>query len=193
MQRERRDHPSRGTVVDPTELRKPTCADGPALWRLARAAGTLDLNPPYTYLMACRNLSDTSIVAEEEGRVVGFVTGDKPVSVPETLFVWQVTVDGSQRGKGLGRRMIAAVLAREVCADVRFLETNVTPSNAASDRLFRSVADHLEAECAVLPCFPRELFPDAEHEEELLYRIGPFRGGAGVRVDENDVEAPRRR
>lgn len=150
-------------------------ADGPALWALARDSRALDLNPPYVYLMACRNFADTSVVATVDGEPVGYVIAYRPGPRPDAVFVWQVTVGVKARNMGLGRRMLEAVLATEGCRGVRYLEATVTPSNEASWKLFRSLARSVDAAFAEQPCFAPEHFPDdAPHEEERLVRIGPI-------------------
>ena len=53
------------------------------------------------------------------------------------------------------------------------METTITPDNAASNALFRSLADRWGAEMSVAGEFAAGEFPD-DHETEVLYRIGPF-------------------
>ncbi|HEM45854.1 MAG TPA: diaminobutyrate acetyltransferase, partial [Alphaproteobacteria bacterium] len=120
-------------------FRSPVAADGVAIWRLARDTGVLDVNSPYYYLAFCTRFARSSIVAEEDGRVLGFVTGLLDPD-PGTLFVWQVGVDASARGRGIASRMLDALLGSEGCRDVRRLDTTVTPSNQASMALFRALA-----------------------------------------------------
>ncbi len=148
--------------------------DGAALWRLARDTEVLDVNSPYSYLLVCRHFGDTSVVAESEGEPVGFITGFRPPRRPEVIFVWQVAVDRSMRGQGLASRMLAGLVELDACHGVSHLETTITPSNEPSQALFRSFARRVGAELAVEPGFERELFPGDGHEEEELYRIGPF-------------------
>lgn len=156
-------------VVRPARL-----DDGAALWRLAGDSQVLDVNSPYAYLLFCRHFGGTSVVAESEGEPVGFVTGFRPPRRPEVIFVWQVAVDESMRGQGLASRMLEALVDLDACRGVTHLETTVTPSNAPSQALFRSFARSVDAELTVEPCFETKHFPDDEHEEEELYRIGPF-------------------
>lgn len=168
-------NPDNATATTSTRIRNATEADGQAMWRLARDARTLDLNPPYTYLMACRHFGATSVVAEEAGRVVGYCLAYRPPSQPDTVFVWQVTVDPSKRGEGLGGRLLEAVCDLDACSDARFLEATVTPSNEASHKLFGGFARRRGTECVESPCFGADLFPEeAPHSEERLLRIGPL-------------------
>lgn len=175
----------RGTDYDPLVIEAPDTADGAALWRIARDSGKLDLNSSYSYLLWCRDFSDTSIVARRTERgeddsgadtdtgVVGFVTGYVRPSAADTLVVWQVAVDTSARGRGLAAAMLDALLRRVADAGVRYLETTVTADNVPSNRMFTSLARRWNAPCARTELFCADEFPDG-HETEFLYRIGPL-------------------
>lgn len=163
-------------VLFPGEIQfaEPHEEDGARIWELIRDTGVLDLNSAYCYLMLCKYFPDSCVVARCGGKIVGYVSAFRPPQRPEVIFVWQVAVAEKQRGKGLGTAMLKEILKRKVCAGVRFLETTVTPSNAASRALFSGLARALDARYEVSRCFPAELFPEGKHEEELLFRIGPF-------------------
>lgn len=159
---------------DDVILRTPNVDDGAQIWELVDRMD-LDSNSPYAYLLVSRHLAPTSVVAEHQGKVTGFVSGYRPPRNPDVLFVWQVGVDSSMRGRGLAKKMILHILDRDTCEGVRWIESTVTPQNKPSQRLFRSIARTLDTEIAVSPYFTREVFPDAEeHKEEELYRIGPI-------------------
>lgn len=153
-------------------LRPPTVNDGAALWQLREDVGTLDANSPYAYLMACDRFAKSSVVAEADGRLVGFVCGIRSHEKPDTLFVWQVGVDPSLRGAGLARRMLADLASRD--GGPRWIEATVTPSNEASRALFRSFAKSLGCACEVRPCYLPDHFPGDTTEGEDLFRIGPL-------------------
>lgn len=156
-------------------FRHPEVRDGLAIWRLIQEAGTLDLNSTYAYLMVCRDFSETCIVAEKNGHIMGFVTGYRPPRKPDTVFVWQIGVAPEARGRGLGSQVLDRLLGSEACASVRYLDTNVTPSNEASRAMFRSLARRLDASIEEQEGFDGSLFPSPSHEPERLLRIGPFR------------------
>ncbi|HZG72866.1 MAG TPA: diaminobutyrate acetyltransferase [Chondromyces sp.] len=155
-------------------LRQPTKEDGASVWELIKSTGILDLNSPYSYLMLCEYFPDTCVVAEEDHRIIGFVSAFRPPQARDTIFVWQVAVHESQKGKGLGRRLLEELLNRESCEDVHYLEATVSPSNLPSQSLFKGVAKRLNCPCEVSECFPEDLFPESGHEAEQTYRIGPF-------------------
>ncbi|MDR7301585.1 diaminobutyrate acetyltransferase [Haloactinomyces albus] len=164
-----RDGGSAGRV----EIDTPAVADGPALYRITRDSGVLDVNSSYVYLLWCRDFAHTSVVARVGGTVVGFVTGYIRPDAPDTIVVWQVAVDASQRGGGVAGSLLSQLLDRVLPRGVRYLETTITADNAASIKLFSALARQRGAELVVSELFTPNLFPDA-HEGEDLYRIGPF-------------------
>jgi L-2,4-diaminobutyric acid acetyltransferase len=125
-------------------------------------------------MLICTHFADTCVVAEDESELVGFVSAYRPPTDPHALFVWQVAVKSAARGKGLAKTMIRTLLERETCRGVTFLEATVTPSNVASQTLFRSLAKEHQARCTETCWFPPEAFGTGEHEAELLFRIGPL-------------------
>ena len=143
------------------------------MWELAANAGTLDVNSRYAYLLWCRDFADTTVVARDEDRLAGFITGYLRPQAPDTYFVWQVAVGENHRRRGLARRMLDHVVGTLRPQGVRFVEATVTPDNKASIRLFESFAEANGATMGVDVLFSeRELGPG--HEPELLHRIGPL-------------------
>ncbi|MET8995330.1 diaminobutyrate acetyltransferase [Amycolatopsis sp. Hca4] len=155
-------------------IETPTKADGAELWRIARDSAKLDLNSPYAYMLWCRDFAESSVVAREDGRAVGFVIAYRRPDEPEAALVWQVAVDSSQRGKGLAGALLDALYTRLVGDGVRYLETTITPDNEASIRLFTSFAKRWNASVETSVLFSGEDFPEAGHLPEELYRIGPL-------------------
>lgn len=143
------------------------------MWRLVKKS-TLDLNSSYKYLMMCEFFSETCIVAKENEQLIGFITAFIPPERQDVIFVWQVGVDSSQRGKGIASKMLNELLLQTACKKVRYLEATITPSNTASQSLFRGLARNQNTECVVSECFSADLFPEEGHEAEFTYRIGPF-------------------
>ncbi|WP_158882184.1 diaminobutyrate acetyltransferase [Amycolatopsis anabasis] len=155
-------------------IESPAKGDGAALWQIARDSKKLDLNSPYAYLLWCRDFADTSVVARVDGEAVGFVIGYVKPSAPDTLLVWQVAVDTSQRGRGLAGSLLDELFARATARGIRYLETTITPDNKASIKLFSSFATRWDAELSRYDLFAPSDFPDdgEQHQPEDLYRIG---------------------
>lgn len=143
------------------------------MWQFVADHGGLERNTAYAYLVLADDFADTCVVAEEGGTLAGFVLGYRPPPRPDTLFVWQVGVAPSHRGQGLARRMILDLLERHA-PQVTYLESTVTPSNTASRRLFRSIAEARGTTCHESAYLTEQHFPEAGHEAEDKFRIGPF-------------------
>ncbi|TBV07475.1 diaminobutyrate--2-oxoglutarate transaminase [Stutzerimonas kirkiae] len=156
-------------------LRRPNDGDGYNLHRLVARCQPLDTNSVYCNLLQCTDFSDTSIAAENaQGQLVGFISGYRPPSRSDTLFVWQVAVDATMRGQGLALRMLLGLVERCAEQGVRYLETTISPDNGASQALFRKAFARLGIDCQTRVLFSRAAHFDGRHEDEVLYRAGPF-------------------
>ncbi|GGP09172.1 L-2,4-diaminobutyric acid acetyltransferase [Oceanobacillus neutriphilus] len=126
--------------------------------------------------MWCDIFSETSIVAEKDGKTLGFISGYKNPNNQNRLFIWQVAVDASARGNGLATKMLRQLLKREACKGIDYVEATVSPSNHPSQALFKGLAEKLDTDCHISDYFIANDFPDEEeeHEDELLFTIGPI-------------------
>ncbi|MBE0495015.1 MAG: diaminobutyrate acetyltransferase [Campylobacterales bacterium] len=154
------------------EFRNPKLSDSPQLFSLVTRSKPLDVNSRYVYMLVASHFQTTSIVATQGEKVVGFVSGYTLPQSPQTLFVWQVAVDESTRGRGLAVQMIEHLLTQ--LPMVRQIHTTITPSNVPSRRLFERIAAKLDAPIRSERGFECTLFGEDAHEEELLYVIGPL-------------------
>lgn len=146
--------------------------DGPALWSLAKANG-LDENSPYAYLLWTEYFRGTTVVAtDDDDAPVGFVMAFLRPDDASTVFVWQIGVDDAHRRRGIAGRLLDELFER---TGATALEATVTPTNTASETLFRRFGDRHGLSVAVEPLFGEELFPPG-HEAELRFRIGPATG-----------------
>jgi L-2,4-diaminobutyric acid acetyltransferase len=158
----------------PFEFRPLAPTDGMALHRLVRACPPLDPNSLYCNLLQCSHFQNTSIAAISNGDLVGSVTGYLIPDRRDTLFVWQVAVHPSARGRGLARTMLRNLLKRMAMQGIRYIETSITPGNEASLKLFTGFATEQHAAIARSVMFEQALHFEGEHETEYLFRIGPF-------------------
>jgi L-2,4-diaminobutyric acid acetyltransferase len=159
---------------DAATLRTPKVSDGVRLWEIARDSQVLDLNSSYAYLLWCQDYSETSVVAEVNGRVVGFVTGYLRPDLPDAVMVWQVAVDADQRGLGLAGKMLSQLMDRLQPRGITSLHTTISPDNAASVALFSALADRRGMSITKENFFSPADFPD-EHQPEDLYIVAPRR------------------
>lgn len=156
-------------------IRKPKLDDGYGIYQLVLNSPPLDVNSLYSYLLICAHFDNTSVVAEFDKKIVGYVSAYIKPHQKDVLFIWQVAVDASMQGKGLAMQLLQDIIEREKLKTIRFLETTITPSNNASMSLFNKLATQYDANLKESEFLTSDLFGDTDHEEELLIRIGPLR------------------
>jgi L-2,4-diaminobutyric acid acetyltransferase len=169
-------------------LRKPVAEDGSSIHELVRLCSPLDENSVYCNLLQASYFSESAVVAEADGKIIGFITGFISPKDPEVLFVWQVAVSPAARGLGLGLRMLEQLSARMQKQGVRFVETTITDDNGASWALFRRFAAKHEAAIEHAPHYLRVTHFRGHHETENLLRIGPLVANAQSSVNQNEHE-----
>lgn len=153
-------------------IRKPTALDGSAIHALIARCPPLDCNSMYCNLLQASHFADTSILAEIDNRVVGFISGYRLPKQPNILFVWQVAVDSRTRGQGLAKRLLKQLLSNQ--SDITFLHTTITASNMASWSTFKGLARDLNAELSSREIFNKEQHLGNQHASEFLLEIGPL-------------------
>lgn len=155
-------------------IRAPRREDGAVVWQLVADTAALDDNSMYCNLLQCSHFASTCALAESGGEIVGWVSGYIPPEHPDTYFVWQVCVADRARGRGLAKRLINAVLARDVCRGVSKVQSTITGGNKPSWALFGAIAETLDADLVRQPHFRRDTHFAGRHETEFLVTIGPF-------------------
>ena len=158
----------------PINIRKPQIDDGDQIYHLVKKSKPLDINSLYTYLLICAHFDQTSIIAELDDEIIGFISAYINPNQKKTLFIWQVAVHPAMRGQNLATNMIMGILKKDKIKSVEFIETTVTPSNQASMSLFVKIASQLNTNLLKFPFFTSAHFGKSNHEEELLLRIGPL-------------------
>ncbi|WP_303904356.1 diaminobutyrate acetyltransferase [Thiohalomonas denitrificans] len=161
-------------VAEGLQLRKPVLDDGKAVHDLIGNCPPLDLNSTYNYFLLCSHFSETCVVGEQDSSILAFLSAYRLPKSPETLFVWQVAVDGALRGHGMAGRMLEEVLVRPACRGVRYVETTVSPSNIPSRRFFERYAEKRQLGWHEETFLTEEQFGGESHESEVLFRIGPL-------------------
>ena len=177
-----------GPVGRTLRLRRPRTQDGAAVHELVAACPPLDTNSLYCNLLQCSDFADTCVVAEREGRIVGWISGYRPPSAPDRFFVWQVAVAASARGEGLALRMLDALLDRPAVKGATALVTTITGSNAASWALFEAFARRHGATLARAPRFDREAHLAGAHETEWEARIAPLPSATRSEIEQEEIK-----
>ncbi len=124
------------------------------------------------------------MAAISNGDLVGSVTGYAVPDRPDTLFVWQVAVHPSARGRGLARTMLRNLMKRTATQGIRYIETSITPGNEASLKLFTGFATEQHTDMVRSVMFEQALHFEGAHETEDLFRIGPFAAESGSHLQD---------
>ncbi len=157
-------------------LRTPRPYDGSMIWQLVKDTGVLDLNSPYAYFLLGEHFADTCLIAEHDGKIVGFVSAYIHPEKPDTLFVWQIGVAAVARRQGLALHLLLALLQRKSCRNVKSIQTTITPSNKPSRALFKALAQAVNGDLLEQSDYFRsQWFPQGNHEPESLFTIHPVR------------------
>lgn len=152
-------------------LRKPSSSDGARIWELVRSCSPLDENSMYCNLLQCDHFADTCVLAEIDGETVGWISAYVMPNDPQTLFVWQVAVAESARGRGLGALMLQSILRRSACRGVTRIQTTITADNDASWALFGKFAKLQDSEMDIQPYYTQALHFQNRHKTENLVTI----------------------
>lgn len=155
-------------------FRPPVAEDGLVLNELVTRCPPLDTNSVYCNLLQCTDFADTSIAADDAGRLIGFASGYRPPARPDTLFVWQVALDEAYRGRGIAKAMLVQLFEQLQARGVRCIETTISPGNQASESLFRSLFRSLNLSCQTSLLFGRAQHFGGRHDDEVLYRAEPI-------------------
>ena len=78
---------NQGVEADGLVFRKPTMDDGSDVWNLIQDINKLDDNSMYCNLLQCSHFAETCALALEGDAIVGWMSGYRPPSATDTLFV----------------------------------------------------------------------------------------------------------
>ncbi|MCW1381416.1 GNAT family N-acetyltransferase [Novosphingobium sp. KCTC 2891] len=101
----------------------------PALLRLARSAGTLDLHTPYTYWTL--TAAGIVLLALDDTRPVGLLTALRAAD-PARAFLWQVGLVPEARGRGIAARLLDTFRDRALAQGIDAVDLTIAADNTAS-------------------------------------------------------------
>jgi len=161
------------TVASALNFRAPTLQDGMAIYQLVANCPPLDLNSSYLYFLQSSHFADSCMLAELNGEIVGFVSAYRRPDNLQNLFIWQVAVSSSVRGKGLAKRLVTELLKKQMLSHIALTAVSCTiaPSNAASQALFKSIAKQYRLNLDVTDFILAKHFSGQEHEAEQEYTL----------------------
>lgn len=152
-------------------LRHPVKEDGLAVFNLIKSSPPLDLNSSYYYYMMCTDFGKSSLLAQQNGKILGYVSGYIPPEDEKTLFIWQVAVSEDARGKGLAGALLSNLIL-DWQGIITTVKTTISPSNKASQALFKGFAEKNGYEISTSEFLSADDFgPGEGHEAEVLYTI----------------------
>ncbi|WP_373019456.1 diaminobutyrate acetyltransferase [Thiomicrorhabdus sp.] len=153
-------------------FRKPSLQDGYAIYSLIQNSPPLDLNSSYLYFLQADHFSDTCVVAENQGQIVGFISAYFNPKASGNLFVWQVAVDTSMRGKRLALRLLEHLVCNQLeKPGFDRISATISPSNIASQKLFKRFAETHGLSVEKQSYLETQHFGDLGHEAEELYTL----------------------
>lgn len=134
------------------------------LLNLARLCPPLDVHTPYTYWVICHLYGATTMVLEDDGTAIGYL-----MAVPRnrSLFLWQVGILESHRGRGLATLLFDA-LAAATKGDFDTFELTIAPENGPSNAAFASWCR--KNGLTPVPLHPIDV-PEHEEPGETLFEV----------------------
>ncbi|MDO0928026.1 GNAT family N-acetyltransferase [Streptomyces sp. TG1A-8] len=128
-------------------------------------AVTPEPQPPYPPFFSGRHAPDDTLVAELEGRVVGYVRIAFPTPLAANAHVRQIqglAVHDDVRGRGVGRALIRAAVAEARHRGARRLTLRVLGHNTPARRLYASEGFVVEG------VLPEEFFLQGRYVDDVL-------------------------
>jgi L-2,4-diaminobutyric acid acetyltransferase len=157
-------------------FRVPVTEDAQLIYALAQPFKPyIGNNPLYNNLLVTAHFRQSSVVVEDKKtkEIVGFISGYiVPDRDEKTLFFWEIGVKEGFHGNNLYLRMAHHLINR---ITPQFIEATVNPSNRSSVRRLSIISKDIRSEISSSVLFEKKCFGTTNHEEELLYRIGPIR------------------
>jgi L-2,4-diaminobutyric acid acetyltransferase len=154
------------------QARRPGPSDGAAVSALVtRAQNALVIEARQVLPPLMQRFADTSLVAELDDQVVGFVGGYRPAG-GTTLTIWQIDVEPALRKLGLATALLHTLIQCPGCRGVEFVEVSVASSNVAGVRLFERFARDVDAPCESIA--QSRLDGSTKHGDGELLLIGPI-------------------
>jgi len=83
-----------------------------------------------------RYFSSTCLVAEHQGKLIGWQMGLLSQNDPTTYFLWQVGVHPDMQGRGLGGLLLDAIENKVTELGCTRIELTIDPENISSEKLF---------------------------------------------------------
>lgn len=97
-------------------------------------------HPDYNYWLLSQYSSEYTVLAEYEGKLVGFVSGFQIHGNPWEMFVIQICTDSDMRGSGIANMLLEELYKRHNKDGKFAVECTISPDNEASRKTFAGFA-----------------------------------------------------
>lgn len=117
-------------------IRNPKESEFKKVYRFISKCKPLESYKAHFYKIMLRYFKDTCFIANCEGRIAGFVLGFISQTQDKTFFLWQIGVNPSMQGKGVGQIFLKTVEKNIKKKGIERIELTIAPKNKPSQRLF---------------------------------------------------------
>jgi len=152
-------------------LRRCTGSDAEAVRAFVATCPPLTVHTAYTYWTTFRYLGSACYVLEDGADIVAYISALVDTTFPGVVFVWQIAVAPSMRGRRTATRLLDAVAEVAIARGSNRMQYTVEPANAASLRVFERYAQRRGTRVRKIGAVPLGN-PDAEPEDILELDIG---------------------
>jgi len=108
---------------------------------LVKECYPLGFHTLYTYWVISYYFSSLTFVLEDEGTIVGFISGIMSVDKPATAFIWQIGLKSSYRNKGYAQALIDKFVTSAQSLGASKVQFTIDPENTASLKAFHKYAN----------------------------------------------------
>ncbi len=106
------------------------------VYNFVSASPPLERYFQHFYKIMLRYFSSTCLVAEQQGKIVGWQMGFVSQNDPKTYFLWQIGVHSDMQGRGLGGLLLESIENKAGEMGCTRIEVTIDPENIASEKLF---------------------------------------------------------
>ena len=152
-------------------LRAPEDRDGADIDALAEGGPSKLMRRVHGSLAAHQFAHETSVVAELNGKLVGWALAYVLPFDPETLFIWKVEVGEDASDTGIATLMLGHLMRQNACANVTRVQTSIPSDDEVAWSLFRRFARWQHSQLKIEPFVTQALFPKDRHRSDNLVTI----------------------
>jgi diaminobutyrate acetyltransferase len=121
------------------KIRKATQDDFLKIHKFTAECPPLENYPEHVYKIILRYFGDYCFIAEDNGKIIGFVMGIVPQSISHTYFLWDIGIDSSYQRQGIGTALLKEIENElEKLGFIR-IEVTIDPVNTSSQKFFEEM------------------------------------------------------